>query len=83
MTKRERRAARIGAKMLEVGVLVHERPGVTPLAVAEAVGPYGSRRYGYAVVWRAVRARLVSAIERDDKPGCYRLYPPDYPEARS
>lgn len=50
-------------------------PGCTMLTAAEQVGPHGSRRYGYRIIHRALKANLVSKQERDDHPGWYRLYP--------
>ena len=40
---------------------VLDNPGCCKLAVAEAVGPYSSRRYGYEIVDRAIRAGMIDA----------------------
>lgn len=45
--------------MSRVASIVAANPGTAILPVAEAVGPNGSRRYGYATVHRAIDAGLV------------------------
>ena len=40
---------------------VTQHPGCSILPVAEAIGPNGSRRFGYAAVHRAIRAGLLNA----------------------
>lgn len=52
---------RIGPRMLAARHFVAENPGCAILPVAVAVGPYGSRQYGYRTVHRAIRAGLISA----------------------
>ena len=64
---------RIGPKMEEAADYVRENPGCAILPVAEAIGPHGSRRYGYAAVHRAIKAGLIRA-ERVG--GRYRLEAP-------
>lgn len=51
----------IGPRMFELVHAIDEAGGALPsmLAGAEAVGPHGSRRYGYDIVHRAIRAGLV------------------------
>lgn len=68
---------RIGPRMQEAAEFVRENPGCAKLPVAEYVGPYGSRRYGYETVNRAIRAGLIRA-ERT-KSGRYRLFPAGRP----
>ena len=50
-----------GNKMKAAVEFVRNNPGCTKLAPAEAVGPNGSRRYGYATVDRCIRAGLIVA----------------------
>ena len=40
---------------------VAAHPGCCKLPAAEAVGPHSSRRYGYAIVDRAIRAGMIDA----------------------
>lgn len=63
---------RIGPKMKEAAGFVRENPGCAILPVAEAVGPNGSRRYGYAIVHRAIRAGLIRVVGEGPRGG-YRL----------
>ena len=51
---------------------VLDNPGCCKLAVAEAVGPYSSRRYGYAIVDRAIKAGMIDATRGDS--GRYALH---------
>jgi hypothetical protein len=44
---------------------VLDNPGCCKLAVAEAVGPYSSRRYGYAIVDRAIKAGMINATRSE------------------
>ena len=60
---------RIGQKMRWAAEYVKAHPGCTKLAVAERVGPNGSRQYGYAIVDRAIGAGL---IEDRSEPGSSR-----------
>lgn len=53
------KSTRIGRRMSDVVAFVSANPGCSMLAAAEAVGPHGSRRYGYASVHRAIDAGLV------------------------
>lgn len=53
--------ARTGRKMQEAARYVRANPGCAILPVAEAVGPHGSRQYGYRTVHRAIRAGLIRA----------------------
>jgi hypothetical protein len=52
---------RIGKCMQDVESYVYSHPGCPKLHPAEAVGPNGSRKYGYETVNRAIRAGLVRA----------------------
>jgi len=52
---------RIGPRMREAVEFVRLHPGCAILPVAKAVGPHGSRRYGYRIVHRAIRAGLICA----------------------
>lgn len=52
---------------------VREHPGCSILPVAEYVGPHGSRRYGYAIVHRAIDAGLIYG-EPTGPRGSYELY---------
>ncbi len=64
--------------MQNVAEYVARNPGSTPLKVAYWLttrNGHTSRRYGYAIVHRAVAAGLCLMVERKDKAGCYRLYP--------
>jgi hypothetical protein len=47
--------------MLAAWAYVREHPGCPILPVAEAVGPNGSRFYGYRTVHRAISAGLLTA----------------------
>jgi hypothetical protein len=49
-------------KMFSAADFVLAHPGCTKLAVAESVGPNASRRYGYAIVNRAIRRGLIKAV---------------------
>lgn len=64
---------RIGPKMQAAVDFVKENPGCAILPVAEAIGPNGSRRYGYAAVHRAIKAGLIEAIGADEG-NKYELY---------
>jgi len=68
---------RIGPRMNEVVAYTISHPGCTPMDAAHSLRYHGrvSNRHGYAVVWRTVAARLVAVAEREDKLGCYRLWP--------
>jgi len=57
---------RIGPRMQAAQTYVATNPGCTKLAVAESVGPYGSRRYGYRIVDRAIAAGLIHAERHPD-----------------
>lgn len=46
--------------MLAAVAYVAAHPGCAILPVAEHVGPYGSRKYGYRTVHRAIDAGLIS-----------------------
>ena len=50
-----------GPKMLAATAYVAAHPGCCILPVAEAIGPNGSRRYGYQAVHRAIDAGLIVA----------------------
>lgn len=50
-----------GPKMQAAVSFVASNPGCAILPVAEAIGPNGSRKYGYAAVHRAIRAGLIRA----------------------
>lgn len=52
---------RIGPKMGIAVDYVRNNPGCAILPVARFVGPHASTRYGYATVWRAIRAGLIRA----------------------
>jgi hypothetical protein len=62
-----------GPAMLSAARYVEHHPGVTILPVADAIGPHGSTKYGYAAVHRAIKAGLILAARMSD--GTYRLYP--------
>lgn len=66
---------RIGPRMAEALEVATDHPGITMQDLAEAVGPHGSRRYGYRIVHRAIAAGLLQIVERPEKRGCYRVYP--------
>lgn len=66
---------RIGPRMQEALDFVRRNPGCAILPVAEAVGPYGSRAYGYRTVHRAIDAGLIRA--EAGKGNAYALYPTD------
>ena len=53
------RAPRIGPRMMEAVAFVAHHEGCPILPVAEAVGPNGSRNYGYRTVHRAINAGLL------------------------
>lgn len=55
---------------------VAEHPGCMKIDVARAVGPYGSKSYGYAIVDRTIRAGLIRAEFRVNH---YALYPSHKP----
>ena len=52
---------RIGNRMIEAYLYVAAHEGCTMLPVADAIGPNGSRKYGYRAVHRAVEAQLINA----------------------
>lgn len=52
---------RIGPKMQAATDYVRDHPGCTKLAVADHVGPHGSRMFGYRIVDRAISAGLIRA----------------------
>jgi hypothetical protein len=54
-------AKRIGPKMIQARNYVARNPGCAILPVADHVGPNGSRGLGYAIVWRAIKAGLITA----------------------
>lgn len=58
MSKRRRV---IGPKMMEAVAFVQDNPGCTKHAVAVAVGPNGSNKWGDRAVWRAIKAGLINA----------------------
>ena len=66
---------RIGPKMAAAVLYVHAHPGCPILPVAEDVGANGSRRYGYAVVHRAMAAGLIEATS--GKGNAYALWVAD------
>jgi len=68
---------RIGPKMQEAADFVNQNPGCSMLKVAEAIGPNGSRYYGYRAVHRALKAGLIRdrGHEVGAPNGQYRLYP--------
>jgi hypothetical protein len=57
--------------MLAAWRYVQEHPGCPILPVAEAVGPHGSRKFGYRSVHRAISAGLIMAAR--DSRGRYSL----------
>lgn len=59
MTKKKK--VRIGYKMEMAEEYVRDNPGCCILPVAEYVGPHGSRKYGYDIVHRAIKAGLIKA----------------------
>lgn len=68
------KAPRVGAKMAKLLTFVHLNPGCTMMSAAAHVGPYGSLRYGYQVISRALSSGMVVRVERSEKKGCYSLY---------
>lgn len=48
-------------RMIQAAEFVRANPGCAILPVAEAVGPNGSRNYGYRTVHRAIRAGMIRA----------------------
>ena len=56
-----RKQRRIGPVMLAAVAYVARHPGCPKLPVAEAVGPHGSRNFGYRAVDRAIVAGLIDA----------------------
>lgn len=64
-------ATNIGPKMKAAAAYVAAHPDTAILPVAEAIGPNGSRRYGYAAVHRAIRAGIIEATRTPR--GWYRL----------
>lgn len=48
-------------KMQQALEIVRSNPGCTKLFVAKLVGPHGSLRYGYAIVDRCIRRRMITA----------------------
>lgn len=61
----------IGPKMAAAAAFVSTHPGCTKLKVARQVGPYGSLRYGYEIVDRAIAAGLIEAYRSGRR---YELY---------
>jgi len=61
MTTHETKTRRIGPQMAAAVQYVRHCGGAATcmLEVAEAIGPHGSRQYGYAAVHRAIRAGLL------------------------
>lgn len=57
----EKKRVRIGPRMREAADFVRSNPGCAILPVAEAVGPHGSRAFGYRTVHRAIDAGLIQA----------------------
>lgn len=65
--------ARIGFRMEMAQHYVAGHPGCTKSEVSRAVGPHNSNAYGYRIVQRALKARLIE--HRDGpKPNRYYLY---------
>lgn len=64
---------RIGPRMAAAIDYVRRNPGCRILPVAEAVGPHGSRSFGYRTVHRAIKAGLILASK--DRHGRYTLTP--------
>lgn len=62
---------RIGPRMLEAVEYVSNHPGCPILPVAEHVGPYGSRQFGYRTVHRAVKAGLIRNVKKGNRYYCY------------
>ena len=54
---------RVGPMMTLAQEYVRENPGCCIPPVAEAVGPNGSRQYGYRTVHRAIDAGLIDAVK--------------------
>ena len=48
-------------RMIAAAAFVRANPGCAILPVAEAIGPHGSRQYGYRTVHRAIRAGMIRA----------------------
>lgn len=67
---------RIGHQMTAAANYVTDNPGCTKMAVAAAVGPNGSLRFGYEVVDRAIHAGLIQAHQTPR--GAYQLFPADW-----
>lgn len=64
---------RIGPRMREAAAYVALNPGCAILPVAEHVGANGPRRFGYAIVHRAIDAGLIRAERGLWR---YELFPP-------
>jgi hypothetical protein len=54
---------RIGPQMTAAADFVAANPGCTKMAAADAIGPNGSRRYGYAAVNRAIGAGMIQVAD--------------------
>lgn len=63
---------KIGPKMEMAVSFVRQNPGCSILPVAEFVGPRKSRKYGYQIVHRAIKAKLIKAEK--NTAGIYSLF---------
>lgn len=71
MSKRAR-TPRIGPAMRAAAREVAANPGTRKMPVADAIGPHGSRKFGYAAVSRAMKAGLIEDRGGDSRG--YRLH---------
>lgn len=71
----------IGVRMQDAARYVRTHPGCAKIDAARYAGPYGSLRYGYQTINRALRAGLILALPGFRK-GAYALYaiPEDFPD---
>jgi len=67
------KSRRIGPAMRAAADFAAANPGCTKMAAADAIGPNGSRRFGYAAVDRAIRAGLIEARD-GQRCNAYALY---------
>lgn len=58
---------RVGPRMKDVVSFVEANPGCVAMRVAQAVGPHGSLKYGYATVHRAIRAGVVNRVRDSNR----------------
>lgn len=66
---------RVGPRMRQAVAYVQSHGPCAILPIAEAIGPHGSRKHGYAAVHRAISAGLLRAV-RSRKSGHYTVTVP-------